>query len=106
VVKFAHRPLYCPEKTPVPTEQEALRDVSEKRKFLDFTGIRTPDRPDRSLVPIPTKLDRLIDDMMMMTTMMIIVWPVPAAQSVQAHYYANSYDTGLHFSMSPRGEGR
>jgi hypothetical protein len=53
VVEVTLRPLYNPERTPVPG---AGPDDLEKRKTFTVTGIRTPNRPERRLVSIKTTL--------------------------------------------------
>ena len=52
------RPLYPRERTVVPTEQVELRAAQPVWSVVP-TGIRTPDRPARCLVPILTTLPRL-----------------------------------------------
>ena len=63
VFSIAPLPLYPREKIrPVPIEEEAgwspapVWSVWRTEKSLIHAGIRTPDRPERSLVAIPTTL--------------------------------------------------
>ena len=61
VVKATPRPHFTPEKDPVPIVQEAgwaPGPVWTGGENLAPTGFRSPDRPSRSLVSIPTELPR------------------------------------------------
>ena len=64
-VNITNMPIYLQERNPVPTEQEtqegpeSVWSFVEDKHFFHLQGIRTPDRPTRSAVTIPTELCRL-----------------------------------------------
>ena len=62
MVSVTPRPLFTPGKDPVPILQEAgwaPGPVWTRAENLAPTGIRSPDRPARSLVSVPTSLHLL-----------------------------------------------
>jgi len=61
-----HAPVALPSKRNADTHRigwvgpSAGLDVLEKKKSLAYAGLRTPDRPARSLVTMSTELSRLL----------------------------------------------